>query len=72
MTKEELEIGLSQGRTLIQEEWADSAEISAVDELISEGKATATPWEYQGNYQCEMRRIFGDPRNQSERFQGDE
>ena len=38
MTKEEIEIGLAMGRTLIQEEWADKNEIEFVDELIAEGK----------------------------------
>lgn len=59
MTKQEMEEGFAQGRTLVQEEWADPAEIRAVDELIAEGKAVATRWEYKDNFQCEMRRITG-------------
>jgi hypothetical protein len=33
MTKQEIAIGLRQGRRLCQEKWADQAEIKAVDEL---------------------------------------
>lgn len=61
MTKEEMAEGLARGRSLIQEEWADPAEIAAVDDLIAEGKATATPWEYLDGYQCERRRIQANP-----------
>jgi hypothetical protein len=57
MTKEEMEIGLAMGRTLIQEEWADKNEIEFVDELIAKGKVKSTPWEYKDNFQCERRRI---------------
>lgn len=57
MTKEEIRGGLARGRTLIQEEWAHSSEIQWVDELISEGAAISTPWEYKDNFQCEQRRI---------------
>jgi hypothetical protein len=59
MTKEEMTEGLAQGRSLIQEEWSHPQEIAWVDELIAEGKATATPWEYKDNFQCERRRITG-------------
>ena len=59
MTKEEMEIGLKQGRTLIQEEWSSRDEIAAVDALVAEGKATATEWQYRDNFQCEMRRVSG-------------
>jgi hypothetical protein len=61
MTKEEMIAGLSIGRALIQEEWSEAAEIRWIDELVAEGKATATPWEYRDSYQCEMRRITGIP-----------
>lgn len=57
ITKKEMEEGLAKGRTLIQEEWADKREIAFVDELIAEGKAEATPWEYKDNFQCRRRRI---------------
>lgn len=59
MTKEEMAKGLAAGRTLTQEEWADKTEIKAVDELIAEGKAKATPWEYKDNFQCKRRKVFG-------------
>lgn len=59
MTKEEMEKGFAQGRTLTQEEWAHPHEIKWVDELIVEGKATATPWEYKDGFQCERRRVTG-------------
>ena len=57
MSKDEMLAGLRAGRTLIQEEWADAEEIRAVDELIAEGKARATPWEWRDGFQCERRRI---------------
>jgi hypothetical protein len=59
MTKEQMREGFSRGRTLIQEEWANPQEIKWIDELISEGVATATPWEYKDNFQCERRRVSG-------------
>lgn len=59
ITKDEMERGLKAGRTLIQEEWAHPNEITWVNELIAEGKATATPWEYKDDFQCERRRITG-------------
>lgn len=60
MTRKEMEAGLAAGRRLIQEEWADSSEINAVDQLVSEGKAQATPWQWKDNFQC-MRRIITAP-----------
>lgn len=57
MTKEEMLVGLKAGRTLIQEEWADAAEIQTVDELIADGSAQSTPWEWRDEFQCERRRI---------------
>lgn len=57
MTKDQIKEGLLQGRTLIQEEWTDRSEIRAVDELIKEGVAQATEWEYKDNFQCSMRRV---------------
>lgn len=59
MTKDEMRDGFKQGRTLIQEEWAHPSEKQWMDELITEGAATATPWEYKDNFQCERRRITG-------------
>lgn len=56
MTKEEMRDGLDAGRVLVQEEWADKEEIRAVDELVAEGTAFATPWEYKDGFQCEHRR----------------
>lgn len=61
MTKTEILEGLMAGRTLIQEEWADYAEISAVDQLVTEGKATATRWEWKSSFQCERRIITPGP-----------
>ncbi len=60
MTKDEMRAGFSVGRELTQEEWADQAEIRAVDELIAEGVAEVTaPWQYMDNFQCERRRVRG-------------
>lgn len=59
MTKAEMEAGFARGRTLTQEEWADASEIAGVDELVTEGKATATPWEYKDGFQCERRIVTG-------------
>ena len=56
-----MELGLSRGRRLIQEEWADQAEIAAVNELVSVGKALAGPWEYKDGFQCERRVVTGPP-----------
>jgi hypothetical protein len=66
MSKAEMELGLLAGRTLIQEEWADRAEIVAVDELVAEGKAEAKPWEYRAGFQCERRVIRGARKTASE------
>lgn len=57
MGKEEMRKGLEQGRTLCQEEWSQPEEIRAVDELVAEGIAYASPWEYSDNFQCERRYI---------------
>ena len=57
MTKQEIAIGPRQGRRLCQEKWADQAEIKAVDELIAEGLAVATDWEYSDNFQCARRYV---------------
>lgn len=59
MTKEEIKLGLSAGRRLIQEEWSSAEEIRAVDELVAEGLAIATPWAYRDGFQCEMRSVVG-------------
>jgi hypothetical protein len=59
MSREEMAAGFAAGRSLIQEEWANAQEIAWVDELIAEGKAMATAWEYHPNYQCERRRVTG-------------
>jgi hypothetical protein len=59
MTKAEMESGFAHGRTLIQEEWANPQEIAWADELVAAGRATATPWEYKDNFQCERRRVTG-------------
>lgn len=59
MTKEQMEDGFAKGRTLTQEEWANPQEIKWIDELIAEGKATATPWEYKDEFQCERRKVTG-------------
>lgn len=60
MTKEEMERGFSQGRTLTQEEWAHPQEIAWLDELIAEGKAAVVaPWEYRDGFQGQRRRVSG-------------
>lgn len=59
MTKEEMRAGLAAGRRLSQEEWAHPLEKQWVDELVAEGAAQATPWEYSGNFQCECRTVTG-------------
>ena len=59
MSKDEMAAGLALGRTLTQEEWAHPLERRWVEELIAEGKATATPWRYHDNFQCQMRRVTG-------------
>lgn len=61
MTKEEMRIGLEQGRQLTQEEWAAEHEIAAVEELKAEGIAIVTPWKYKDNFQCEVRYIRHAP-----------
>lgn len=57
MTKDEMITGLQAGRTLIQEEWAAHEEVQCVDELVDEGVATATAWEWRDNFQCRRRII---------------
>jgi hypothetical protein len=60
MNKAEMERGLSQGRILIQEEWAHPQELVWLNELIAEGKAVLEQdWEYHENYQCQRRRVKG-------------
>ena len=61
MTKAEIREGLLRGRRLMQEEWSTREEIAAVDELIAEGVAVATPWEYRDGFQCERRIVFRAP-----------
>lgn len=59
MTKDEMRDGLRNGKRLTQEEWSTPAEIRAVDELVAEGIAQATPWEYSDTFQCERRFVTG-------------
>lgn len=59
MTKAEMQEGLAAGRILIQEEWSHPLEKQWIEELIKEGMAAATPWQYKDNFQYEMRRITG-------------
>jgi len=60
MTKDQMREGFALGRILTQEEWAEPAEIKAVDELIAEGAAEViAPWEYMDNFQCERRKVRG-------------
>ncbi|MGX9392524.1 hypothetical protein ACWX0K_20545 [Nitrobacteraceae bacterium UC4446_H13] len=59
MTKEQMREGFRLGRSLIQEEWANPDEIKWIDELLVEGAATATDWNYRDNFQCSMRRVTG-------------
>jgi hypothetical protein len=59
MTLEEMREGFSRGSTLTQEEWAHPSEIKWVNDLIAEGAATATDWQYKDNFQCAMRRVTG-------------
>lgn len=63
MTKAEMATGLAAGRRLIQEEWADGSEIKAVDELVAEGIACATPWQWGDGrrFQCMRRIVTGAP-----------
>lgn len=61
MTKDEIRAGLAQGRRLIQEEWSTRAEIAAVDELVAEGVASATAWQYRDGFQCERRIVTAAP-----------
>ncbi len=64
MTKDEMRAGFALGRELTQEEWANPAEIRALDELIEEGVAEVTaPWEYKDNFQCERRKVQGKLRS---------
>ena len=57
MNKSEMKAGLLSGRRLRQEEWASREEIAAVDELVAEGIARATPWSYRDGFQCEVRDV---------------
>lgn len=57
MTKDEIRAGLAAGRTLVQEEWCAASERQAVDELIEEGVAVSSGWEYKSNFQCEVRKV---------------
>ncbi len=59
MTREEMVAGFAKGRMLTQEEWAHPSEKQWVDELIAEGRATATPWRYHDNFQCAMQKVTG-------------
>jgi hypothetical protein len=60
MTKDQMREGFARGKTLVQEEWANSLEIKWLDELIAEGVATlSAPWDYKDTYQCERRRVTG-------------
>jgi hypothetical protein len=59
MTKDQMAAGFAEGRSLTQEEWANPAEIQWIDELIAEGRATADPWAYHDNFQCQKRRVTG-------------
>lgn len=57
MSKEEMKAGLQAGRRLVQEEWAHPDEIRFVEELIAEGIAQASAWEWRDGFQCERRII---------------
>jgi hypothetical protein len=59
INKEEMERGLKAGKTLTQEEWAHPSEIKWVNELVAEGKATATRFAYNANFQCAVRTVRG-------------
>jgi predicted alpha/beta hydrolase family esterase len=59
VTKEQMAQGFLQCRQLTQEEWAHPNEIRWVDELIAEGRATATAWVYGEGFQCEYRKVKG-------------
>lgn len=59
MSYDELQTGLSKGRRMIQEEWANPSEIEDTDKLIELGYANATKWEYKDGFQCERRIIQG-------------
>lgn len=57
ITKDEMRSGLLAGRRLTQEEWAHPSEIQWVDELVAEGVAQVSRWEYSDNFQCERRYV---------------
>ncbi len=57
MNKDEIRAGLLEGRRLAQEEWSTPDEINAVDELVTENVAIATPWKYLDSFQCSVRFI---------------
>jgi hypothetical protein len=57
MNKAEMKTGLLAGRRLRQEEWSERDEIEALDELVAEGVATATPWTYRDGFQCKVRDV---------------
>lgn len=59
MTRDEMTQGFARGRTLIQEEWSHPDEIKWADELVAEGRASTTTWEYNDNFQCKRRKIKG-------------
>lgn len=60
MTRDGLDRGFAEGRSLTQEEWAHPLEAQWIDELIAEGKAEVTDdWRYLDGFQCERRRVKG-------------
>lgn len=60
-----MKAGLLAGRRLRQEEWAAREEIAAVDELVSEGIATATAWAYRDGFQCDVRDITASAKKEN-------
>mgnify|MGYP003499421023 FL=1 len=62
MSRDEMEHGFAQGRSLTQEEWAHPDEISWVDNFIAEGRAeVVSDWCYKDGFQCERRIVRGVP-----------
>jgi hypothetical protein len=55
MAKESIKSTLLSNRTITQDEYAKPEEIEAVDELVAEGFAIATPWAYRSPHTCKVR-----------------
>jgi hypothetical protein len=63
ITSEEMVAGFARGWTIVQEEWAHPDEMRLVNELVEQGKATATPWKYKDGHECRRRKVAGRATN---------